>query len=272
VTPLASQESNQIPGVLRRRTQAMLSRRSGLLLIAALLLLWEASARSALIVSENWPPVSVVFVALVRGLASGELFEVIGPTLYRFALGYAIGISAGVVVGFAFALAPFLRRMFEPIVELLRPIPAPALVPPLVLFLGVDDLMKVTIVGATAFFPVAINTMQGAVGVEPTYLAVARTFRARAARILIRIIVPGTLPYVLAGMRISLALALVVTVVSEMIAGASGIGYYLIMMQYAVRSADMYAAIFVIAALGAVLNAAFVAIERRLIFWYAPQQ
>jgi ABC-type nitrate/sulfonate/bicarbonate transport system permease component len=198
--------------------------------------------------------------------------QVIGPTLYRFALGLAIGVSAGVLVGFAFALVPLLRRMFEPVVELLRPIPAPALVPPLVLFLGVDDLMKVTVIAVTAFYPVAINTMQGAAGVEPTYLAVARTFRAHAARILLRITVPATSPYVLAGMRISLALALVVTVVSEMIAGASGVGYYLVMMQYAVRSAEMYAAIFVIAALGALLNAAFVAIERRLIFWYAPQQ
>src|SRR6185436_14528788 len=182
-------------------TQAMLQRRSGLFLIAALLLLWEASARSGLIVSENWPPVSIVFVALVQGTASGELVQVIGPTLYRFALGLAIGVSAGVLVGFAFALVPLLRRMFEPVVELLRPIPAPALVPPLVLFLGVDDLMKVTDIAVTAFFPVAINTMQGAAGVEPTYLAVARTFRTHAARILLRITVPATLPYVLAGMR-----------------------------------------------------------------------
>jgi ABC-type nitrate/sulfonate/bicarbonate transport system permease component len=252
--------------------QAMLKQRSGLFLIAALLLLWEASARSGLIVSENWPPVSIVFVALVHGTVSGELVQVIGPTLYRFAVGFAIGVSAGVLLGFAFALVPFLRRMFEPVVELLRPIPAPALVPPLVLFLGVDDLMKVTVIAVTAFFPVAINTMQGAAGMEPTYLAVARTFRTHAARILLRITVPATLPYVLAGMRISLALALVVTVVSEMIAGASGVGYYLVIMQYAVRSAEMYAAIFVIAALGALLNSAFVAIERRLIFWYAPQQ
>jgi ABC-type nitrate/sulfonate/bicarbonate transport system permease component len=253
------------------RARAVMRRRSGLLLIVALLLLWEASARSGLIVSENWPPVSVTLVALMQGIRSGELIEVIAPTLYRFALGYIIGTSAGAIAGFAFAMVPLLRRMFEPIIELLRPIPAPALVPPLVLFLGVDDLMKVTIIAVTAFFPVAINTMQGAAGVEPTYLAVARTFRTHAARILLRIFVPSTLPYVLAGMRISLALALVVTVVSEMIAGSSGVGYYLILMQYAVRSAEMYAAIFVIAALGLVLNAGFVAVERRLIFWYAPQ-
>jgi ABC-type nitrate/sulfonate/bicarbonate transport system permease component len=253
------------------RARAAMRRRSGLLLIAALLLLWEASARSGLIVSENWPPVSVTLVTLVQGILSGELIEVIGPTLYRFALGYVIGTSAGAIAGFAFAIVPVLRRMFESIIELLRPIPAPALIPPLVLFLGVDDLMKVTIIAVTAFFPVAINTMQGAAGVEPTYLAVARTFRTPAARILLRIVVPSTLPYVLAGMRISLALALVVTVVSEMIAGSSGVGYYLVLMQYAVRSAEMYAAIFVIAALGLVLNAGFVSVERRLIFWYAPQ-
>jgi ABC-type nitrate/sulfonate/bicarbonate transport system permease component len=253
------------------RVRTVLGRRSGLLLIAGLLLLWEASARSGVVMSENWPPVSVIFLTLIRGLLTDGLVQVIGPTLYRFALGYVLGITAGAIVGFAFALVPFLRRTFEPIIELLRPIPAPALIPPLVLFLGVDDLMKVTIIAVTAFFPVTINTMQGASGVEPTYLAVARTFRTSPAHVVMRIIVPGTLPYVLAGMRISLALALVVAVVSEMIAGASGVGYYLVLMQYAVRSADMYAAIFVIAALGCVLNVVFVAVERRLIFWYAQQ-
>jgi ABC-type nitrate/sulfonate/bicarbonate transport system permease component len=247
----------------------MVDRRPGLLLIAFLLLAWELSARTGLVRSENWPPVSVVLAALVRGTLSGDLVQVIGATLYRMAVGYVLGVAAGVVVGFAFALVPLLRRMFEPILELLRPIPAPALIPPLILFLGIDDLMKVTIIALSAFFPVAINTMQGATGVEPIHLAVARTFRTTPARILMKIIVPGTLPYILAGMRISLALALVVTIVCEMIAGASGVGYYLVLMQYAVRSADMYAAIFVVAALGYGLNAVFLATERRLIFWYA---
>jgi ABC-type nitrate/sulfonate/bicarbonate transport system permease component len=249
----------------------MLGRRSGLLLIAVLLLVWEMSARTGLIRSENWPPVSAILAGLIRETLYGDLVQVIGATLSRFALGYLIGICAGTIVGFAFALVPFLRRMFEPIIELLRPIPAPALIPPLVLFLGVDDLMKVTIIAVTAFFPVAINTMQGASGVEPVYLALASTLQTGPARVLMKIIVPSTLPYVLAGMRISLALALVVTIVSEMIAGASGVGYYLILMQYAVRSADMYAAIFVIAALGYAFNAVFLAAEKRLIFWYAPE-
>jgi ABC-type nitrate/sulfonate/bicarbonate transport system permease component len=250
----------------------MLDRRPGLLLIAVLLLAWELSARTGLVRSENWPPVSVILAALARGTLSGDLVPVIGATLYRMTVGYILGVAAGAIVGFAFALVPLLRRMFEPMLELLRPIPAPALIPPLVLFLGIDDLMKITIIAVTAFFPVLINTMQGATGVEPIHLAVARTFQTTPASILMKIIVPGTLPYIMAGMRISLALALVVTVVSEMIAGASGVGYYLVLMQYAVRSADMFAAIFVIAALGYGLNAIFLAAERRLIFWYAAAQ
>jgi ABC-type nitrate/sulfonate/bicarbonate transport system permease component len=81
-------------------------------------------------------------------------------------------------------------------------------------------------------------------------------------------VLPASLPYILAGMRISLALALIVTVVSEMIAGSAGIGYFIMTMQYALRAPDMYAAIFVLAALGYALNRGFLAIERRILHWY----
>jgi len=104
---------------------------------------------------------------------------------------------------------------------------------------------------------VTINTMQGASRSGANIPRGSAHISHLPTHVVMRIIVPGTLPYVLAGMRISLALALVVTVVSEMIAGASGVGYYLVLMQYAVRSADMYAAIFVIAALGLRLERGF---------------
>lgn len=241
----------------------------GFLLVAALLAVWELSARTGLVVSANWPPVSAVFVALIRELANGDLLAAVGSTLLRMSAGYICGVMAGIIVGIALGTVSFLHRMLEPLLEFLRPIPAPAIIPPLVLFLGVDDAMKITIVALTAFFPVVINTMQGVAGVEPTYIAVARTFRRPMLARLIRVEFPAILPFIFAGMRISLALALVVTVVSEMIAGASGIGYYLVMMQYAVRAAEMYAAIFVLAILGYLLNAIFILAERRTIFWYA---
>lgn len=246
------------------------SRRSGFLLVAALVALWELSARLGWIVSDNWPPVTRVLAALAAEFRGGDLPQAIGSTLYRMAAGYGIGVTTSITAGILLAAVPLLRRMVEPLLELLRPIPAPAIIPPLILFLGVDDPMKIAIVAVTAFFPVVINTMQGVAALEPTWFAVARTFRLPPLRRSLAIVLPGILPYILAGMRISLALALVVAIVGEMIAGASGLGHYLVLMQYAARSAEMYGAIFVIAVVGYSLNLAFAACERRLIFWYGP--
>jgi len=239
------------------------------LLIAALLLLWELSVRLRWIVSEAWPPVSSVFTAAAAGIASGELLIVLGSTLARAGIGFALGVLIGAVLGLAFASSPWMRRIFSPVVELLRPLPVPALVPPLVLLLGVHDRMKITVVVLTVLFPVLTNMFQGVRSVDSTFLSVARTFHVGRLATLFKIVLPAALPYLLAGMRTGLALALVVAVVAEMIAGNQGVGHYLLMMQYAVRPQDMYAAIVLLALSGYALNHLFIRLEKRLIHWYA---
>lgn len=250
--------------VLRRLA---LGRASGFLLIAALLLLWQLSAQYW-VNSDNWPPLTAVAQAILDGLRSGELVEVFASSLYRMAIGFAIGAVAAVLVGLLMATVPLVHRALEPLVELLRPIPIPAIVPPLILLLGIDDKLKIFIVAFSTFFPVLVNTVQGVRAIDPVPLAVARTFRHSRVRALLRVVLPASLPYVMAGLRISLALALIVTVVAEMIAGSAGIGYYIMTMQYAMRAADMYAAVFVLAAIGYLLNRAFLLVERRLLHWY----
>ncbi len=242
-------------------------RASGFLLIAALLVLWQVSAEHW-VKSDNWPPLTAVWQAFVDGVRSGELVEVFGSSLYRMAIGFAIGAAAALLVGLLMATVPLVHRALEPLVELLRPIPIPAVVPPLILLLGIDDKLKIFIVAFSTFFPVLVNTVQGVRAIDPVALAVARTFRHSRWRTLMRVVLPASLPYVMAGLRISLALALIVTVVAEMIAGSAGIGYYIITMQYAMRAADMYAAVFLLAAIGYALNRAFLAVERRLLHWY----
>jgi len=250
----------------------MLPRRaSGWLLVGGLLLLWEASARLGWVVSPNWPPLSQVLAAGAHDMASGELLLRLGGTLWRAALGLAIGSAAGIAAGFAMAQSRFAARTLGPVLELFRPIPVPAIIPPLILFLGVDDAMKLAIIALTAFFPVAISTRQGVGSVEPTLLAAARTLGVPGWRRFLAITWPATLPFVLAGMRIGLALALVVAVVGEMIAGDSGIGHYLVLMQFAVRAPEMYAAILLLAVVGYALNRGFIAIERRVLFWYSAE-
>jgi ABC-type nitrate/sulfonate/bicarbonate transport system permease component len=182
--------------------------------------------------------------------------------------GFAIGTSLGVALGLAMATLPRLEAALRPLVELLRPIPIPAIVPPLILLLGIDHAMKVFVVAFASFFPVLVNTVGGVHAVEGTTLDVARTLQVGRARTLLKVVLPASLPYVMAGMRTSLALALIVSVVAEMIAGSQGVGFHLMTMQYAMRAADMYAAIFLLAAVGYAMNLALLAVERRLLHWW----
>ena len=245
------------------------SPRSGVFLILLILAIWEISARSGVVVSENWPPVSVVFVTLAKNLVrGGDLWTSLAGTLYRAMAGLLIGSAVGVFLGVLMGSVALARRTIEPLIELLRPLPVPALIPPLVLFLGLEDKMKITLVALTAFFPVLINALQGVIAIEPTYRSVAATFGVSWPRRLRLVILPAILPYVLAGMRTALGLSLIVAVVAEMIAGSDGVGYYLMSMEYAERPADMYGALFVLAFSGFLLNWLFVKAEARILYWY----
>ncbi len=242
--------------------------RLGLWLIAVLLLLWEASARLGLVVSSNWPPVSAIAAAIVRGVLGLELPEALAGTLYRACSGFVLGSAAGVAAGLLLATSRIARRTLEPMVELLRPLPIPAMIPPLILFLGLDDRMKIAVVAFTVFFPVFINTLQGALSVEPTYRGVAATFGVPWTVRVWSVLLPATVPYIFAGLRLSIGLAFVSCVAAEMVAGDAGIGYYLISTQYAGRGADTFAALFLLSFTGYMINLGFVAIERRILFWY----
>ncbi len=245
----------------------MRGRAAGVLLVVALLAAWEGSARFGIVNSSNWPPFSAVLAAAARGLASGELVAVIGSSLLRMACGYAIGCALGIVAGLGIALSRALRLTLEPAIELVRPVPITAIIPALIFIFGLDDPLKIVCVAVAAFFPVVINTIAGASSVEPVYLDVCRTFGISRATMIGRVIVPAALPFILAGMRTSLAVALVVTVIAEMLAGQQGVGYYLISMEYALRAPDMYGSIVVLTLAAYALNRLFLWWESRVIGW-----
>jgi ABC-type nitrate/sulfonate/bicarbonate transport system permease component len=253
-----------------RLSRLFRGRRLGVALIGALFLMWELSARSGLITSSNWPPVSTVFVTAFREIRDGDLLASLAGTLYRMVLGFVFGSIAGMVVGLLMASSTIARRVLNPTIELLRPMPVPALIPPLILFLGSANEMKITVVAFTVFFPVLINTIQGALAIEPTYRGVAATFGTSwfdAAR---KVLLPATMPFIFAGLRISLSLALIVAVVGEMVAGGSGagIGLYIVQMEYAGRAAEMYVAIFMLGLCGYVINRSFLLVENFILHWH----
>ena len=249
---------------LRRVSQTQ--RLNGILLILGLLALGEASARFGWVASANWPPVTSVMRAIGTGL-SGELGLVLLSTLSRMLGGYAVGCACGVGLGVVLGTNRWARYILKPLIELLRPIPAPAIVPALILFLGVDNVLKITVVALACFFPVFLNTLAGVAGVDEVVLQTGRTFRVSSGRLLLNVILPASLPMIAAGMRVAIGVALVVTVIAEMIAGSAGVGYYIVQMQYAMRPEEMYAAVICLAAIGYLLNSLFLIIEARYIPW-----
>jgi ABC-type nitrate/sulfonate/bicarbonate transport system permease component len=228
---------------------------------------WEGSVRLGFVQSANWPAFTAVLAALYHGIASGELLGIIGSSLWRMLRGYALGSALGIGVGVAIALARPVRLTLEPAIELLRPIPITAIVPPLIFVFGLDDRLKVICIAFATFFPVVTNTISGVTAVDSTYLKVARTFGIPRARTIWSVIVPAALPYILAGLRTSLAIAMVVTVIAEMLAGSQGIGHYLLSMQYALRAPEMYSAIILLTLVAYTINRLFVLWENRVIGW-----
>jgi ABC-type nitrate/sulfonate/bicarbonate transport system permease component len=239
----------------------------GVALIVALLSLWEASARCRWVTSDYWPPFSLVLRAALYGLGDRDMMNAFMSTISRSALGYAAGSGAGIILGILLGVNRWARYLLLPIVEIVRPIPAPAIIPPLILFLGVDDALKIFIVALACFFPVFTNAFAGVQSIDDTLLQTARTFRVRWLSTLFKVVFPACLPMLTAGLRAAISIALVVGVIVEMIAGASGIGYFIVQMQYAMRPDIMYAAVINLAAIGYVLNRAFLALERKSIPW-----
>jgi ABC-type nitrate/sulfonate/bicarbonate transport system permease component len=248
------------------RTQAA-SRIGGFALVAALLLAWEASVRLGWVQSQSWPALSAVLADGFVALKSGELLGVVSASIGRMVVGYVAGSALGIVLGIVLARIDLLGRFTLPVLEAFRPLPVPAIVPPLMLFLGVDDAMKIFVVAFSCFFPALVSTVGGVRAVDSTLTQTARTFRVGAFKTMIYVVLPAAAPSIFAGLRINLALALVTTVVAEMIAGSSGIGSEILQAQYSLRSERMYALVLCLMVIGYVLNAAFVKVERAALFW-----
>lgn len=240
---------------------------TGPLFIAGLLLALEWTVLAGLIKRSLLPPPSVVWDALVQLILSGEFLPPLLETLARLAQGFAIGGLLAIALGLLMGSFRAIHDLLEPLVEFIRPVPKSALIPALILFLGLGEAMKVTSVALAVFFPVLVNTVQGVRGVDPVLIDTARSFGVSRGRVLLRVVLPAALPYIMTGLRVSLGLGLVLATLSEMLAGTGGIGFIILDTQRSFRVRQMYAWIVILAVVGLALNAIFVALERRLLHW-----
>jgi ABC-type nitrate/sulfonate/bicarbonate transport system permease component len=242
----------------------------GVLVVALILAGLEIAVDHGLIRRALLPPPSAIGLVLWDLLASGEFAAPLLATLRLVFAGFVLGSAIGVALGLAMGWFAPIHRLFEPLVELIRPIPKAALVPPLMLFLGIGEAMKITSVTLAVLFPVLINTLQGVRGMDRVMLDAARTHGWGTAHTLAQLVLPATLPFILAGMRIALGLALVLAVLSEMLTGQGGLGFLILDMQRSFLIRQMYAWVVILAVLGLALNALFLAAERHALHWQQP--
>lgn len=244
-----------------RRAGQALQHALGLAVLLSCLGVVEAAVRLGGLNPMIVPPPTAVFGRTATLIVSGAVVQPLAATLtLLFAAFFGaslIAVATGILMGRSRAV----YNLLEPLVEALRPLPKPALLPPLILLLGLGAPMKLTIVGLAVFFPVLINTIQGVKGVDPVLVNTARTFGRSRLDILRRVVLPASLPMILVGMRVSLGLGLILVVVAEMLAGTGGLGYLILDMQRSFKVLDMYAWLLILAVLGYVLNGGFVWVE-----------
>jgi ABC-type nitrate/sulfonate/bicarbonate transport system permease component len=251
------------------------SRIIGVALIAALLGLWELSSAKEWVPALSWPRMSAIAATWWDLVKSGELPLELASSLWRMFAGYFIGVGLGVIVGLLMGAFRVVYNLLEPLTEILRPIPSPAYVPIAILFLGIDDEMKIFMIAFASFFPVLLNTYSGVRSVDPILVQTARTFGVHGTRLLWQVVLPSASPYIFTGMRISLAVALIVMVISEMVAASNGIGYFILAAERGFQIRRMFAGVLTLAVVGYALNRVFLAIEARVLRWnegYTQQQ
>lgn len=245
----------------------MAKRWPGFLLIVMILLLWEYASAQRWIDPVSMPRVSTIATSLMSSKGGGAIFQSLGPTLERIGAGFALAVLVAIPLGLLMGSVSFIYRLFEPITEFIRPIPSSAYIPVAILFLGIDNEMKIFVVFLASLFPILLNTYGGVRGIDPVLVDTGRTLGVSWMRAMWSIILPASLPSILTGMRISLGISLIVVVVAEMIAGSSGIGYYILDMQRIFRVPEMFAGIFTLGMLGFSINFLFLKTEGYLLRW-----
>ncbi len=216
-----------------------------------------------------FPPLSKVLLVWRDRIIDGALFRATADTLRVMFVGYAFAIITGITIGFLMGRVRVFWACAEPLVELFRQVPATALLPLFILYLGLGDTMKTSIVVLSATFPILINSYAGARSVSKTMKETAQTFQLTWWHTQWQIALPSSLPFIVVGLRQALSIALIMSIVTGMLAGNTGLGFYILEAQQTLNVTELFSGILTIAAIGYALNGVFVAIEHRYMRWRA---
>lgn len=235
--------------------------------ILCLLAIWELICQSGVVSSLFLPAPTSIISALLQMIADGEIGVSLAASLYRILAGFFIGSFVGLTVGLVTGTSALMDKIGTPIVNAIYPIPKIALLPLFILWLGIGELSKVTIIALGVFFPVAMNTYSGVKNVDTLLLKVAASFNASWWMTMKSVVLPNALPMIFAGLRLAAGTSLLLLVAAEMIAAQVGIGALILHYGDLMITDRLMAGVIALSLLGLVFNLILQFLERKAIPW-----
>jgi ABC-type nitrate/sulfonate/bicarbonate transport system permease component len=236
--------------------------------VVALLVGWELLARSGLLTPYQLPAFSAVLEHIWSDAVAGDLVRNTAWTIGRGLLGFAIAAVGGVALGVAMSRVKLARWFFDPLVSIGFPMPKIAFLPVIILWLGVYNVSKLTMIVFDSIFPVIAATVLALEGVERELIWSARNMGARERELLWQVMLPAALPQIMTGLQVALPLALIVAVLTEMLMGGYGLGAAMMTASRFANSVGVFAGIVEIAVIGYALVKAMAFIRRWLLIWH----
>ena len=235
--------------------------------IPLLLVAYELLGRSGLVSARTLPSLVLIGEQLWIYLANGELLYHAWITLYRAAAGFALALAAGVVLGTLMARSRWVEALVEPIFSFGYPIPKISLYPVFIMVFGLGTGSKVALVFLECLYPIAVHAHSGMRSADRVLVWAAANMGASRSQLFRKVLVPAALPTLFSGLRIALPVALIVTIITELIGESRGLGYFVTFHTASFEYARAFAAFVVIALIGFCLDRLLLAVRNRMIFW-----
>jgi NitT/TauT family transport system permease protein len=254
------------------RVKGALSDWLGVIGVVGFFLCWELSTRFEILNPFYFPPFTAIIAKGYELFANGTIWEHMWFSLTNFIIGFVVSVVLGVVIGIPMGWYKSVSKTFDPLLSGVYATPLIALLPLIIMMFGLGAISKIIMTVLAAVFPILINTMVGIANTDHRLITMARAFGAKDNQIFRKVSLPGSLPYIVAGMRVALGRALVYIVVAEQYGAATGLGYLSSLAAQRFQMAAMFVPIIMIAALGAGLNELLKMLENRLEKWKPPRQ
>lgn len=235
--------------------------------LSALVLAWHLVAHARLVSPVFFPEPMRVVDSLWRQVSNGTIWEPSLQTTARMLAGWAAAMGVGIALGAVIGLSRIASRYLSPTLEFLRTLPASAVLPIFILAMGLTTEMIVSVIAFGSLWPVLLSTVHGFRALEPRLHEVAANLELGRAQSFIKITLPSAVPDILAGARVSLGFALILSIVAEMLSSKPGLGNNILLASRSFKSADLYAGIVVLSLLGALTTGVLGIIESRLLRW-----